>query len=196
VLEGLRQPLEEGVVRIARARASATFPAKFQLVAAMNPCPCGYATVKGRCQCSVHERSRYARRLSGPLLDRFDLAVSLLRPDVGELLGGSPGESTAVVAERVTRARILAAGRGVCCNSELSHGALQEHAHLSTDASAVLERRLYAGSLSARGLERVRRVARTIADLEGGAAVIQERHVAEALQLRAARAVLMPAGER
>jgi len=192
LLDGLRQPLEEGIVRIRRARGAADLPARFLLVGAMNPCPCGEGTIAGACRCSEVARARYERRLSGPLLDRFDLAVSLGRPDVGDLLGGSSGEPTAMVAGRVRRARAAAAGRGVRCNAALDAEQLRTLCPMSDPARALLERRLRAGALSARGLHRVWRVARTIADLDQGAPVIAEQHVAEALQLRAARDVLVP----
>jgi magnesium chelatase family protein len=193
VLEALRQPLEEGVVRVCRARASVTFPARFLLVGAMNPCPCGEGSMPGACRCSEAARARYARRLSGPVLDRFDLRVALSRPDVGELLGGTPGESTQVVAERVARARELGAARGVRTNAELTANRLDEVAPLYRDAEALLERRLRSGTLSARGLHRVRRVARTLADLDGAPSVIGAEHVAGALELRVAFDGLVPA---
>ncbi|MHB8594475.1 MAG: YifB family Mg chelatase-like AAA ATPase, partial [Acidimicrobiales bacterium] len=196
LLDALRQPLEEGVVRIRRARVVADLPARFLLVGAMNPCPCGEGSLVGACRCSDYTRARYERRLSGPLLDRFDLAVSLARPDVSQLLGGPAGESTAIVAERVRVARLEANARGVRCNSELPSISLDEVAPLSSDASALLEHRLRSGALSARGLHRVWRVARTIADLGDGGLVITEQHVAEALQLRAARDTLVPGNAR
>ncbi|HWC37510.1 MAG TPA: ATP-binding protein, partial [Acidimicrobiales bacterium] len=193
VLEALRQPLEEGVVRVCRARASVTFPARFLLVGAMNPCPCGEGSMPGACRCSEVARARYARRLSGPVLDRFDLRVSLSRPDVGELLGGPPGESTEAVAERVVRAREVAAARGVLTNAQLPANRLDEVAPLCRDAQALLERRLRSGSLSARGLHRVRRVARTLADLDDAPPVVGAGHVAAALELRVAFDTLAPA---
>jgi len=192
VLEALRQPLEEGVVRVCRARATVTFPARFLLVGAMNPCPCGEGSMPGACRCSEAARARYARRLSGPVLDRFDLRVALTRPDVGELLGGPAGESSAAVAERVARARELAAARGVRANAELSANQLDEVAPLRSDAEALLERRLRSWTLSARGLHRVRRVARTLADLDGAPSVIGAEHVAAALELRVDFTVLAP----
>jgi magnesium chelatase family protein len=135
-------------------------------------------------------RQRYLRRLSAPLLDRFDLAITLGRPDVEDLLGGPPGDPSAVVAARVERARAVAHARGVRCNAELAVGDVNDRLTLSADAAALLERRLRSGSLSARGLHRVRRVAQTIADLDGES--VGERQVAEALQLRAARSALVP----
>ena len=185
VLDALRQPLEEGVVRISRARTSVTFPARFLLVAATNPCPCGEAGPEGRCRCTDAARERYNRRLSGPLLDRFDLRVVVSRPDVAHLLGGPPGESSEVVAARVAAARERARRRGVACNAELPVGALDEVAPLAPAARDVLEHRLRVGTLSGRGLHRVRRVARTIADLAGAGDVVDEDHVCLALGLRA-----------
>jgi len=191
VLDALRQPLEEHVIRVRRARAAIDLPARFLLVGAMNPCPCGEGSLPGTCRCTDVMRRRYLRRLSAPLLDRFDLSIALGRPDVEDLLGGPPGDSSAVVGARVRRARALAQDRGVRCNSELRFDAVDGPSTLSPDAAALLERRLRSGTLSARGLHRVRRVAQTIADLDGVAGV-GERQVAEALQLRAARSALVP----
>jgi magnesium chelatase family protein len=187
VLDTLRQPMEEGQVRVSRARGTVTFPARFLLVAATNPCPCGSGSPgpAGPCRCRPAARARYARKLSGPLLDRFDLRVIVARPEVGSLVGGSPGESSAVVAERVAAARELARQRGVRCNAELPASRLDEVAPLARAASALLEHKLRAGTLSGRGYHRVRRVARTLADLAGGAQVIGEEHVCLALGLRA-----------
>ena len=183
VLEALRQPLEEGVVRVSRARASVSYPARFLLVAAMNPCPCGQGGPPGSCRCSDAGRARYARRLSGPLLDRFDLRVEVARPDPMQLLGGPPGESTVDVAARVARARRWAAERGVRCNAELPAARLDEVTPLVPAARGVLESHLVRGALSARGLQRVRRVARTLADLAGRDEV-EEQDVCLALDLR------------
>ena len=158
----------------------------------MNPCPCGEGSLPGSCRCADHAKARYTRRLSSPLLDRFDLPVALGRPDVEELLGGEPGESTASVAQRVRFARLLAAERGVRCNAELPSELLDELVPMTVEATALLERRLRSGSLSGRGLHRIRRVARTIADLNDAAERVDEQHVAEALQLRSARKTLMP----
>ncbi|MCA1657061.1 MAG: ATP-binding protein, partial [Actinobacteria bacterium] len=185
VLDALRQPLEEGVVRVCRARASVAFPARFLLVGATNPCPCGAGGPEGSCRCPPGARARYNRRLSGPLLDRFDLRVVVARPDPSSVLGGPPGEPSAPVAARVAAARDVARVRGVRCNAELPAPRLDELAPLSPGASAILEHRLRAGLLSARGLHRIRRVARTIADLGGAPEVVGEEHVCLALSLRA-----------
>jgi magnesium chelatase family protein len=190
VLDALRQPLEEGVVRVSRARGTAEFPARFLLVGAMNPCPCGEGGVPGSCRCSPAARARYMRRLSGPLLDRFDLVVSLRRTTADELFAPARGETTVAVAERVAEARRRALSRGTRCNAEIPASGLAELAPLSRDAEALLERGVRAGRLSGRGVDRVRRVARTIADLGGDGRAISETHVAEAMALRAGREVL------
>lgn len=185
VLDALRQPLEEGVVRVCRARATVSFPARFLLVGATNPCPCGEGGPGRSCRCPVAARQRYVRRLSGPLLDRFDLRVVVNRPDAASVLAGPPGEPSAAVADRVAAARELAAGRGVRCNAELPAPRLDELAPLAPGASRLLEHRLRSGQLSARGVHRIRRVARTIADLGGAAGPLAEEHVCLALSLRA-----------
>jgi magnesium chelatase family protein len=185
VLDALRQPLEDGLVRVSRARASVVYPARFLLVGATNPCPCGGGGPRNSCQCSEAARSRYARRLSGPLLDRFDLRVLVSKPDVEELLGGARGEASAEVAARVALARERAKARGVLYNAQLPAWRLDEVAPLTADASSLLEHKLRTGQLSARGLHRVRRVARTAADLAGSGSRISEEHVCLALGLRA-----------
>ncbi len=191
VLDLLRQPLEEGEIRLCRARASVALPSRFQLVAAMNPCPCGEGLQRGQCRCSDQMRARYTRRLSGPLLDRFDLAVPTARPSPEELFCREPGESTARVAARVAAARKMAAIRGVRSNAELPSSVLDDVAPLAPEAAELLERKLREGAISARGLHRIRRVARTVADLEESPTV-SRCHVAEAMHLRSARSVLLP----
>jgi magnesium chelatase family protein len=185
VLDALRTPLEEGVVRVARAMLRATLPARFLLVAAMNPCPCGEGRSPGACRCSAAGRQRYARRLSGPLLDRFDLRVEVGRPEASDLLGDARGEPSHIVAERVARVRDLASGRQCASNAELPSHRLDELAPLSGDASRLLEGALTQQRLSARGLGRVRRVARTVADLAGVSGPLEPEHVSVALMLRA-----------
>jgi magnesium chelatase family protein len=185
VLDALRQPLEEGVVRVCRARAAVAYPARFLLVGAMNPCPCGEGGPPGACRCSDATRIRYGRRISGPLLDRFDLRIEVTRAHPADLLAGVPGEASAVVAARVVAARCRAADRGVSCNAELSGRRLEREGRLSAGAAAMLEGGLRSGSLSARGLQRVRRVARTLADLAGREGTLGEEDVCLALQLRA-----------
>ena len=184
VLDALRQPLEEGVVRVARAAATVTFPARFLLVAAMNPCPCGYGSRPGGCRCSDGARARYQRRLSGPLLDRFDLRVEVTRPTVDDLMGHRPNEATAAVRARVLEARAVATRRGLGTNAAIPVDRLDEVAPLADGAADVLAHALKSGRLSARGLHRVRRVARTIADLQGAGREVTAAHVATALSLR------------
>ena len=183
VLEALRQPLESGVVRISRAALSVELPARFLLVGAMNPCPCGYADIE-RCRCTTYERLRYRRRLSGPFLDRFDLRVLVGRPDVAELVGRADGDTSEQVAGRVEAARSIARSRGVRCNADLPDPRLDEVVPLGPGAGDELERALRIGQLSARGLVRVRRMARTIADLDGRLGPVTRADVLLALQLR------------
>ena len=176
-LEALRQPLEEGVIRVSRAGGTVTFPAAFLLVAAMNPCPCGEGVYEGACSCSAVARARYRRRISAPLLDRFDLVVPLSRPDPDELLSGAPAEPSHAVARRVAGARAARAGQVA-------------QLELAPNAAELLASRLRAGGLSARGLHKVTRVARTVASL-AGADVVSFAHASEALSLRAGRAVVV-----
>ncbi len=189
VLETLRQPLEEGTVHVARASSRASMPASFLLVAATNPCPCG-GGAPGECECDETRKQRYLRRLSGPLLDRFDLRVAVHRPEVDELIDGEGGETSAVVAGRVARARAASAERQGCPNAALTPPLLDRWAPLTTPARELLRTEMERGRLTGRGYHRIRRVARTIADLGSGspaasAPIVEEAHVAEALSLRA-----------
>ena len=190
VLDSLRQPLEDGVIRVARAAAKVTFPARVLLVGAMNPCPCGEGTVPGACRCTPAARARYARRLSGPLVDRFDLRVEVGRPDVADLLSEVGGEATSAVAARVAAAHEVATGRGVLANAHLPAWRLDEVAALDRAGTRLVERVLRAGRLTGRGLGRVRRVARTIADLGGHDGPLTADHLSAALALRAEPAFL------
>lgn len=183
VLDGLRQPLEEGVIRLARARASAALPAKFHLVAATNPCPCGGGG-PGDCQCDEAARLRYLRRLSGPLLDRFDLRVGVERPGVDDLLASGGGEPTVLVAQRVTAARDAALDRIGMANAQIPPSRLDELAPLHPDARATLRDQLERDRLTGRGYHRIRRTARTIADLRGAGELVENQDVIMALQLR------------
>lgn len=184
VLDALRQPLEERTVRIARAHSSVEMPAHFLLVAATNPCPCGVA-VRANCECAPLARQRYVRRFSGPLLDRFDLRVHLARPSTAELTGETRGECSEVVAERVAHVHNIALARQGCVNSAITADMLDEVAPLTNDALMFLRQKLDEGSLTGRGYHRIRRVARTLADLNGDTDVISERWVSVALHLRA-----------
>jgi len=159
----------------------------------MNPCPCGEGSAPGRCRCSEWSRVRYASRVSGPLLDRFDLRVQVERPDIDQLLAADGAgssrqvaqpETTEAVSRRVATARAVAADRGVGRNADLPAPRLDDVAPMTPAARRVLEARLRQGSLSARGLHRVRRVARTLADLDGRPGPIGEEDVCGALMLR------------
>jgi magnesium chelatase family protein len=191
VLDSLRQPLEEGVVRLARADVKVTLPARVLFVAAMNPCPCGLRTSPDSCRCSDAQLARYCRRVSAPLLDRFDLRVDVQRGDPVALLHAGPAESTAEIAARVVAAREMAAMRGVRCNAELTPAALDRWAPMERAAVDVLESALRKGTLSGRGLYRVRRVARTVADLEGRDGLLTEDDLRTAIELRSEPAFLV-----
>jgi magnesium chelatase family protein len=183
-LEGLREPLEEGVIRVARAAIRAVMPARFLLVAATNPCPCGGGP-PGSCECDDSARARYLRRLSGPVTDRFDLRVVVQRPAVDELLGADASEPSAVVRRRVIQARDVALARSGKLNAALSPDELDTFAPLSDAARALLRREVEGDRLTGRGYHRVRRVARTIADLDDDVdEVISVVDVELALQLR------------
>lgn len=186
VIDALRQPLEDGVVRISRARATITLPARFLLVGATNPCPCGEASERVGCRCSEAARARYRRRLSGPILDRFDLRIPVHRPEPTSLLSPGGGEASAPVAERVAAARALARARGVEANAQIPAQALDALAPMDDEATSLLEDSLRRGRLTARGLARVRRVARTVGDLAGSApdAPLGAEAVALAMALR------------
>jgi magnesium chelatase family protein len=184
VLESLRQPLEEGDVVLSRAGRTVHYPADFQLVAAMNPCPCGFLGDPRRaCLCGDDQLLRYRRRVSGPILDRIDLHVDVPAVPCEELSRAGQGEGTAEVAARVLEARRRQAERGFP-NARLRGGALRRACGLEAAAREVLARAARRLGLSARAHDRILRVARTIADLEG-AARVEARHLMEAVQYRA-----------
>jgi magnesium chelatase family protein len=184
-LDVLRQPLESGVVTVSRAARQAEFPANFQLVAAMNPCPCGWAgDPSGRCGCSADVVARYRSKLSGPLLDRIDLQLAVprlpaqdLRPDAAR------GEASATVRQRVLAARQRQHERTGTVNARLTQAQTEAHCRLAPPDQALLERALETLQLSARAMHRILRVARSIADL-AGTADIQTPHLAEAIGYR------------
>jgi magnesium chelatase family protein len=184
VLESLRQPLEDGDVILSRAGHTVRYPAEFQLVAAMNPCPCGFlGDARRACLCGDEQLLRYRRRVSGPLLDRIDLHVDVPAVPCDRLQGAGAGEGTAEVSLRVRAARERQRARGAQ-NARLRGGALRRHCALDTAARDVLSRAAQRLGLSARAHDRILRVARTIADLEG-AARVEARHLLEAVQYRA-----------
>jgi magnesium chelatase family protein len=184
VLESLRQPLEDGRVTIVRAAGSVTLPARFQLVAAANPCPCGYAGIDDRCTCPTNVPERYVGRLSGPLRDRIDVWVTLARMPAGMMVDAADPEPSAAVAARVADARDRQLARpGHRLNSRVSGRALRVIAALEPAAAERLAQLGDAELLSGRGTERLLRVARTIADLAGAAAV-EIDHLEEAARWR------------
>jgi magnesium chelatase family protein len=188
VLEVLRQPLEDGQVTIARALSSLTYPARFMLAAAMNPCPCGYATDPSKeCSCTPLQIQRYLARISGPLLDRIDIHVDVPPVKHRELTGEPSGEPSAVVRDRVRRARLIQQDRfrrsKVFCNAHMSTRQIRKHCQPAGEARALLDRAMERLGLSARAYDRILKVGRTIADLET-AEEIRAEHIAEAIQYR------------
>jgi len=187
VLEVLREPLESGQIVISRAARQSTFPAEFQLVAAMNPCPCGYAgDPLHECRCTPDQVQRYRARISGPLLDRIDLCVHVPRVPISELSAprGPHDDDSATVRERVMHARDKALARAGQPNAELSVVNLERDCALLSDEREWLEAALDKLGASARAYHRILRVARTIADLEGGSGCVEQSHLAEALHYR------------
>jgi len=187
-IQAMRGPLEEGTVTIVRGRWSVTFPSRFQLVAATNPCPCGYSgDLFRQCKCLPGRLAAYAERMSGPVIDRIDLQVEVERLKKREIFGYSLGEPSAVVRERVMKVRAVQAARlapfGVSTNADIPPPALEEACALTARAKRQIERTVETSGLSARGVHRVMRVGRTLADLAGDDRV-DEGHVGEAIQFR------------
>ncbi|AEI75699.1 competence protein ComM [Cupriavidus necator N-1] len=192
VPEVLREPLESGRITVTRAAGHADFPACFQFVAAMNPCPCGYLGHPDRpCRCTPDQVRRYQSRISGPMLDRIDLQVEVPAQDQGEMLDGPPGEPSAVVRTRVLAARECQLARQGKPNNELGGREIELHCTMEPQAQALLRGAMTRLAWSARSYYRVLKVARTIADLEG-AEVLTAAHVGEAIQYR--RALRMAGG--
>ncbi|MEI7927144.1 MAG: YifB family Mg chelatase-like AAA ATPase [Verrucomicrobiales bacterium] len=188
-LEVMRQPLEDGDVTISRAAGSLTFPARFMMVAAMNPCPCGYyGDPKRQCRCSPGQIERYRQRISGPLLDRIDLHVEVPLVDFRELSSDTKGgESSAVIRDRVRLAREVQTsrfkGKTVITNSAMGTRLVREHCKLESEAAAYLEQAMEQLNFSARAHDRILKVARTLADL-GGSGSIRTQDILEAIQYR------------
>lgn len=184
VLEALREPLESGRVRLSRARQQLEYPAKFQLVATMNPCPCGFLGDATRdCRCTAEQVQRYRARVSGPLLDRIDMHLRVARPNPEDLLTDASVECTTSVAQRVQRARQRMWDRQGSVNAKVEAQCFLDPANLSSNNRQFLHLAMDRLCLSARGINRTLRVARTIADLASSDA-IEQQHLAEALALR------------
>ena len=192
VLEVMRQPLEDGVVSVARAAASVTFPCRFMLVAAMNPCPCGhYGDAKRQCRCTPIQMQRYRNKISGPLLDRIDIHVEVPAMEYQELASLQKGESSAAIRERVVASRTVQRERfakakgahAIHCNANMRAKDVHKHCVLDDAAQGLLKAAMADLHLSARAYDRILKVARTIADL-AGAADLAADHVAEAIQYR------------
>lgn len=187
VLEVLREPLESGVIHISRAARHAMFPAQFQLVAAMNPCPCGWnGDSSGKCACTADQVARYRARVSGPLLDRIDLRLNVGAVPVEALACAVPAGdagSTAAARERVTAARAKQQARQARANAHLGAAEVAQHCACDVPARALLAQAMDRLRMTARGYHRVLKVARTIADL-AGAQALSAAHVAEALSYR------------
>jgi len=195
VLEVMRQPLEDGFVSIARAAQTLTFPARFQLVAAMNPCPCGSLLANSSgipnvkpCTCTAPQIRRYLAKISGPLLDRIDIHIEVPRLSSDELMSKRTGESSAIVRRRVVTARERQRERmkemGVTCNAAMGSKAMREFCEMDAGTKDLLKAAIAQFNLSGRGYDRTLKVSRTIADLEG-AENIEMHHVAEAINYRA-----------
>jgi magnesium chelatase family protein len=187
VLEVLRQPLEDGVVTIARANMTLAFPARFTLVAAMNPCPCGFfGDRRGRCNCLPGVIQRYTGKISGPLLDRIDLHIEIPALDFQELRHGRAMEDSATIRVRVDRSRALQSARfagekGIYCNAQMNNRLVEKYCRLDAEASRLLERSVSTLGLSARAYHRILKVARTLADMAQEQKILIG-HLAEAIQ--------------
>lgn len=187
-LEMLRQPLEDGEVSISRVRGNMTFPSRIILVAAANPCPCGFlGDSRHICSCKQRDIENYRRKISGPLLDRIDMQINLTRVEFGDLKNKTAGEASDVIRQRVVKAREIQQRRlepwGMHCNAQMGRSEVVKYCSLDDTAQAVLEKYFNILNLSARSHDRILKVARTIADL-AGCENIQASHIAEAVTLR------------
>jgi magnesium chelatase family protein len=184
----MRQPLEDGQVTIARATTSLTFPARFMLAAAMNPCPCGYFNDMTReCVCSPMQIQRYVAKISGPLLDRIDIHIDVPAVKYADLAGKPPGEGSAEIRERVTEARAIQQqrfrGQYIYCNAQMSPRQIRSYCEIGDDSRRHLEHAMTKMGLSARAYDRILKVSRTLADLDHRPN-IEAHHISEAIQYR------------
>ena len=188
VLEALRQPLEDGEIKISRAAAKSTYPADFMLIAAMNPCPCGYyGSRTKKCRCTPYQIQRYQQRISGPMLDRIDMHVEMSDVGYKELSSSDEGEISAEIRIRVNQAREVQRqrykGENIICNSQLNDRNLIKYCRLDASSAKIIEAAMNRMNLTARAYVRLLKVARTIADLAGSDAIGAD-HISEAIQYR------------
>jgi magnesium chelatase family protein len=188
VLEVLRQPLEDGRVTISRALSSLTFPSSFMLVAAMNPCPCGFYTDPNReCTCTMPQILRYRSKISGPLLDRIDIHIEVPAVRYRDLTGEASGEDSEAIKGRVNRAREIQRerfhGKRIYCNAQMTPRFLKKYCQIGEASKVLLERAIDKLGLSARAYTRILKIARTIADLERVEEIVPQ-HISEAIQYR------------
>lgn len=186
--EALRQPLEDGIVTITRASGTVTYPSNLMVVAAMNPCPCGYLGHPTRpCTCSEAAKKRYRDRISGPILDRIDIHIEVQSVNYEQLSGTGKEETSAEIRKRVNKAREIQRkrfkGTGISCNAKMTPRATREFCKVTDDANGVLKLSFESLGMSARAYDKILRIARTIADLDGNE-IIETQHIAEALQYR------------
>ena len=184
----LRQPVEDLKVTISRAASTITYPSSFMLIAAMNPCPCGYfSDPKHECRCTYQQIHRYRSKISGPLLDRIDIHVEVPAVPYKDLIGEVRAESSEDIRNRVTAARLIQSERfsksKIYCNTQMSSRHIRKHCKIDNSSCSLLESAIDKLGLSARAFNRILKIGRTIADLEG-VADIQSQHIAEAIQYR------------
>jgi magnesium chelatase family protein len=195
VLEVLRQPMETGIVTIARATSTVTYPANFILVGAMNPCPCGYfGDLKRECTCSYREIQRYRSKISGPLMDRIDIHIDVPAVPFKDLTGFQPAQSSHEIRQRVMRAREIQEDRfkktKIHCNAMMNSRQIRRFCEIDERSNSLLEAAMEKFGFSARALSRILKISRTIADL-AGSDDIEQAHVAEAIQYRSLDRKLM-----
>lgn len=189
VLEVMRQPLEDRTISVSRAKYTVDYPAGFMLVASMNPCPCGYYNHPTKvCECPPGAVRKYLNRISGPLLDRIDIQVEILPVPFEEISSGQPGEASEAIRSRVMRARAIqqqrfADERGVHCNAQMTSRLLKRYCALSDETLAILRETMTRFDMSARAYDRILKVSRTIADLDGSADILPA-HMREAVSYR------------